>query len=270
VRNIIYCFSGTGNCLAIARLVAVNLTETEVLPMMTLRDSKEVPAEYERVGFVFPTCYAHPPRIVAELGKDLLIHPHQKIFIIVTCGGGNGFTLSDFRRLIQSKTQNLIQGFSIRMPGNHIVGFSAWKESTQQRLFDNAKKSVDKVVYKIINDIPTKIKKDPNIKIITFMSETFNGFLGIKDIHSTKAEFFTTEACVHCGICEKLCPVGNIKESSTTASFGDNCQQCMACIQWCPKRAISHPNVPKNRKRYQHPDITVEDMLMLTKRNDLQ
>ena len=268
MRNIIYCFSGTGNSLAIAKLVAEKLTDTKILPIMTLRENNTVPAEYERVGFVFPTCFGHPPKIVAELGKSLQLHSHQKIFIIVTCGKGNIFTLSDFRRLIQSKTNNLIQGFSISMPGNHIVGFSAWKESTQQRLFDKSKKSVEQIVFQIENDIPTKIKKDPNIKIATFLSETFNGFLGIKDIHSTRAEYFTTNACVHCGICEKLCPVGNIKESSTTVSFGANCQQCMACIQWCPQRAISHPNVPKDRKRYHHPDITVEDMLLLTKKND--
>ena len=265
MRNGIYCFSGTGNCLAIARAVAEKLTGTEVLPMMALRDSKEIPAEYERVGFVFPTCFGHPSKVVMELGVGLQVHPNQKIFIIVTCGGGNILTLSDFRKLMQSKTKNLVQGFVVRMPGNHIVGFSAWKGSRQKRLFENAKKSVKQIVNQIKNDIPTKMKRDPNRKLMTFISETFNGWLGVKDIHSTKAIYFTTDACVRCGICEKLCPVGNIKASSIDVTFGDNCQQCMACIQWCPQRAISHPNVPKDRKRYHHPDITVEDMLALNK-----
>ncbi len=202
--NIIYCFSGTGNCLAIARAVAEKLTDTEVVSIMALRDSKEIPTKYERIGFVLPTCFGHPSKVVMELGNSLKVQPNQKIFIIVTCGGGNILTLSDFRKLMQTKTKHAVQGFSVRMPGNHIVGFSAWKDSVQNRLFENAKKSVEQIVYQIQNDIPTKIKKDPNLKFMTFLSETFNGWLGVKDIHSTKAEYFTTDACIHCGICERL------------------------------------------------------------------
>ncbi|MCC8122408.1 MAG: EFR1 family ferrodoxin [Oscillospiraceae bacterium] len=263
MQNVIYCFSGTGNSLAVARSVAGKLTDTSVVSVMALQDHAEVPASYERVGFVFPTCFGHPPKVVAELGESLRLHPHQKVFIIVTCGGADILTLSDFRRLLQPKTQNPIQGFVVRLPGNHIVGFSAWSEARQRRLFDNAALAIDQIVYQIKNDTPTKVKRDINLKLATFCSSTFNGWLGVKDIFSTKAEYFTTDACVHCGICEQLCPVGNIKASPTAVSFGDNCQQCMACIQWCPQRAVGHPNVPKDRKRYHHPDITVEDMLEL-------
>ncbi|MCD7948582.1 MAG: EFR1 family ferrodoxin [Oscillospiraceae bacterium] len=263
MQNVMYCFSGTGNSLAVARSVAEKLTDTEVISVMALQDNKEVPAKYERVGFVIPTCFGHPPKAVAELGKALRLQPHQKVFIIVTCGGANILTLSDFRRLLQPKTQNPIQGFEVKLPGNHIVGFSAWSESRQRRLFDNANIAVNKIVNQIQNDTPIRVKKDINLKLATFCSKTFNGWLGIKDIFSTKAEYFTTNACVHCGVCERICPVGNIKVSSTAVAFGDNCQQCMACIQWCPQRAVGHPNVPKDRKRYHHPDITVEDMLEL-------
>ena len=265
MSNVIYCFSGTGNCLALARVVAEKLPDTDVLSFMALRSNKEIPVKYERVGFVFPTCFGHPPKVVSELGNAMILHSHQKTFLIVTCGGGNILTISDFRKILKTKTQNPIQCFSISMPPNHIVGFSPFKISLQKKMIDKAKKEADKVVYKIQNDIPTKVKKDPPLKLMTFMSKTFNGWLGIKDIFSTKAEYFTTDACVRCGTCERICPVGNIKADSLLITFGDNCQQCMACIQWCPERAVSHPNVPKDRKRYHHPDITIEDMMMLAK-----
>ena len=41
MRNIIYCFSGTGNCLAIARSVEEKLTDTEVASIMTLQGNME-------------------------------------------------------------------------------------------------------------------------------------------------------------------------------------------------------------------------------------
>ena len=71
MTNTIYCFSGTGNCLAIARAVAEKLTETEVVSIMTLRDNNNIPEKYERIGFVLPTCFGHPPKVVTELGESL-------------------------------------------------------------------------------------------------------------------------------------------------------------------------------------------------------
>jgi len=265
MSNIIYCFSGTGNSLWLAKSTAKKLGDTEVSSIITLRDNGEVPAKYERVGFVFPTCFLHPPKVVMEIGVGLQFAPHHKVFIIVTCGGGNGFTLSDFRKLIQPRLRNRVQGFSIPLPGNHLVGFGAWSKARQHRLFENAKKSVVKATCTIRADMPTKVKKDLPLKPLTWMSKTFNGRLGIKDIFSTAAEYYVTDACVRCGTCEKICSVRNIKVSEESVVFGDNCQQCMACIQWCPKRAVAHPNVPKDRKRYRHHKIKVDDMLMLLK-----
>lgn len=47
----------------------------------------------------------------------------QRVFIVVTCGGGNILTLSDFRNQLEPKTAHAIQGFSVRLPGNHLIGF---------------------------------------------------------------------------------------------------------------------------------------------------
>jgi hypothetical protein len=101
MANIIYCFSGTGNSLWLAKYAARILGDTNVVSIMELRDNPAVPAKYERVGFAFPTCFLHPPKVVKEIGEAVRFTSNQKVFVIATCGGGNGFTLSDFRKLIQ-------------------------------------------------------------------------------------------------------------------------------------------------------------------------
>jgi ferredoxin len=259
--NIIYYFSGTGNSLAVARSVAKKLGDTEVVSIITLRENSAIPAKYDKVGFVLPTCFTHASKIVTEIGETLQFSPTQKVFIIATCGGHDGFTLIDFTRLLQPKTKTKIQGFRLLMPPNHIVGFSPLPEFFQRMYFRHADKATSKIARIIRNGTPTKPKIEFNRRIVRRMSVSFNGRLGIPDVDSTVAEYFTTDACTHCGICEKLCKVGNIKVSEEQVTFGDNCQQCMACVQWCPDRAIAHPNIPKNRKRYHHPDIKLEDML---------
>lgn len=263
MSNIIFYFSGTGNSLAVASAVAEKLTDTEVVSIISLRENKIIPQHYEKIGFVYPTCFSHAPKIVMDLVKGLQLHSNQKIFLIATCGGGQGFALSDMKQQLQSSTENAIQEFSVSLPGNHIIGFSAWPKFYQNILFNRAKKTINKIAYQIQNDIPTKPKRTPPFpKYFTLMQKTLNEkILGVPDIHNSHLEFYTTDACDHCGICEKLCLANNIKVTSYKVQFGDKCEQCMACIQWCPKRAISHPNVPKSRKRYHHPDITLDDML---------
>jgi len=231
--------------------------------MMSLKVDPEIPPEYDYIGFVFPTCFGHPPKVVTEIGEKLIFESHQRVFIIVTCGGSNILALSDFRKQLEPKTAHAVQGFSVRLPGNHLVGFGAWSEKRQQKLFEGARKSAKEIAYKIRHEIPVRKKPDPPLHFMTFLSETFNGRLGVENIHSMVPLYDTTDACTRCGICEKICPVGNIKLTHDGVLFGNNCQQCMACIQWCPNRAISHPNVPKDRKRYHHPDITLEDMIRL-------
>ena len=54
-RNVIFCFSGTGNCLDMAKNIAKGLGNTDIIMMRKAPVVTDV-REAERVGFVFP-CY---------------------------------------------------------------------------------------------------------------------------------------------------------------------------------------------------------------------
>lgn len=263
-KTVIYCFSGTGNCLALARMVGDRLGNTEINGIMTLLDKPEIPEEYDRVGFSIPTCFSHPPKIVTEICEKIVFTNYQKVFVMVTCGGGNIHTLPDLLRQLQPKTDNRIQGFSVSLPGNHIVGFGAWSERRQRKMFLHSEKKADQIAQMIEERTATKPQWEPPEPIAGRFQQFLNEqMLGVPDIHSTANHYYVTSGCIRCGVCEKICPVGNVKLSEGGVEFGDNCQQCMACIQWCPKRTIAHPNVPQGRKRYHHPDITIDDMIAL-------
>ena len=69
------------------------------------------------------------------------------------------------------------------------------------------------------------------------------------------------DACVSCGQCAKICPVGNIKMVNGRPAFGDNCTTCLACVHWCPKHAIQMGSVNKmGTKRYVNPNIKIQEM----------
>jgi formate hydrogenlyase subunit 6/NADH:ubiquinone oxidoreductase subunit I len=78
-----------------------------------------------------------------------------------------------------------------------------------------------------------------------------------------------SDDCIKCGICEKVCPVGNIGlDDAGRPYFSHHCEQCMACIQFCPKKAINYKDRTQNRRRYTHPGIKYTDLAALNGRAD--
>ena len=61
-------------------------------------------------------------------------------------------------------------------------------------------------------------------------------------------------------MCEKVCPVGNITVKDGKVIFGEQCNQCMTCIQWCSQRAIYFDEKETKRKRYHNPNIAVNEL----------
>lgn len=52
--------------------------------------------------------------------------------------------------------------------------------------------------------------------------------------------FYSTDECIGCGLCEKLCPLKNIQIKDHRPVWGKECTHCMACIAKCPKKAIEY------------------------------
>ncbi|HML86339.1 MAG TPA: (4Fe-4S)-binding protein, partial [Bacteroidales bacterium] len=61
------------------------------------------------------------------------------------------------------------------------------------------------------------------------------------------------------GICGKVCPVDNI-EIAKKPSFKGNCQQCLACANHCPQKAI-RLKTEKSKVRYINKNITLKEII---------
>ena len=69
-RNVIFCFSGTGNCLDLAQNIARGLGNTEIVMMRSAPVITDV-REAERVGFVFPCYGSGAPADVLKYAKTI-------------------------------------------------------------------------------------------------------------------------------------------------------------------------------------------------------
>ncbi|MCD8341711.1 MAG: EFR1 family ferrodoxin [Clostridiales bacterium] len=259
-KTVIYYYSGSGNSLSVARHIGEKLGNTDILSVYTLRENSEVPPDYARVGIVTATWFVRPPRIVREMCEKLRFSRQQKVFVVATCGGYDGYVCIDLKAILQPKTDFPVQTFMLPMPPNHIVGFSPMPDGINRIYLNHEAKATGKIAEKIQSGAPTRNRKGINRKFLTGASKSFNSWLGV-DRDSVEGGFYTSDACTKCGVCEKLCKNGNIHLTEDGVVWGHDCQQCMACIMWCPNQAIRHPNVPEKRRRYRNPNVTLKDML---------
>ena len=61
--------------------------------------------------------------------------------------------------------------------------------------------------------------------------------------------------CIGCGKCEKLCPLNNITLQNARPVWGSNCTQCMACICYCPTRALEYGKKSVGKPRYHFEEL---------------
>ena len=79
-----------------------------------------------------------------------------------------------------------------------------------------------------------------------------------KLIRLSDRSFEATDACTGCGLCEKVCPAGNIETAGGRPVWRHRCENCLACAHWCPERAIRGGVI--NEYYYRHPGLTLKDM----------
>jgi ferredoxin len=79
-------------------------------------------------------------------------------------------------------------------------------------------------------------------------------------IYRADRTFSVSEECNSCGICARVCPVDNIELVGGRPEWLHHCENCLACYNWCPRKAIHGPLVEENHY-YRHPDMTLKDLL---------
>jgi len=79
----------------------------------------------------------------------------------------------------------------------------------------------------------------------------------VEGFHESDRNFWVTDDCNGCKICERVCPVENIEFNEEKPTWKHKCEQCTACIQYCPKEAIQWNKKTIKRKRYRNPNVKI-------------
>lgn len=256
MKTNIYYFSGTGNSLKIALDLAGKLENADVISMVKAMHSG-IDLSVERIGLVFPVYMYRIPYIVVDFIKK--IRTERYIFAVVTCGGDYGDILIRIRRLLKSNGSELSAGFGVRMPSNYIPFGEALPNDEQQEIFSNAGGKIKEIIN-IVNARKNHFDSRSSL-YKTLIHPGLLYRLGYSFIPKTDKDFWSDEKCTGCEICKNICPENNITILDGKPKWNHHCQQCFACLQWCPEEAIQMGQKTVGRKRYHHPEIRVKDIM---------
>ncbi len=258
MKTTIYCFSGTGNSLKVAKDIAAGLKDTEIIQIS--KNNMEINnAESNKVGFVFPVYASGMPLLVKEFIENVKIPEDAYVYTVVTFGAAAGASISQLEKLLINKGIKLSAAFKMKMPGNYQVIYPPYSEKKQKKCFLNEKEKITRIVRSINNNEIVEISGIGENLMKTIGGMIYSSF---KPYEKDK-DFWTDEKCNGCGTCLKVCPADNIKMNEGKPKWQHKCEQCVACMQWCPQKSIQYKKVTIKRGRYHHPDISVKELFHL-------
>ncbi|MDR2672147.1 MAG: EFR1 family ferrodoxin [Coriobacteriales bacterium] len=285
--NTVFFFSGTGNSLRSALGIAQKLKNCDVVSMGPSNDYRPTQS-LKSVGFVFP-CYFSgvPQRVLGFIATlDTALYQSAYCYGIVTYGGaGAAATLGQLSTALAQKQLKLHYGAKLKSFANYVVGYDMSDKVAEKTAASKA------TLVTLIDDITSRHQCVTPGTHSLFLG--YNRFMS-RDIANKDRNFAVNDACVSCGRCAQVCPVNNIVSKGDNGHVDDghtdrgcvdnghvgkghpnsgspvrprwqhHCEQCLACLHWCPQRAINYGTKTAERGRYTNPEITAQSFIQHT------
>lgn len=244
-------FSGTGNSRWCAEVLAELLQDSLLDAADYIKNGIAADLRSQKPWvFVAPTYAWQLPRVFESFIRSGSFQGNCDAYFILTCGsdiGNAGQPLSALCRDIGLHYQGILE---VRMPENYIAMFNVPPVDRCLELIRAARPVLERGAACICSASPF-----PAVKI-TLADKLKSGFInrGFYTYYVNAKSFYATEDCISCGKCEDLCPLNNIRLADGKPTWGDHCTHCMACICYCPSKAIEYGKRSQGKPRYRCED----------------
>lgn len=262
MKTEIFFYTGTGNSYWTARTIAKNIGGAELRPMRW-KEGEAVSSSADAVGFIFPVHIWGLPRRVVAFADSFAAIPDKYYFAVAVNAGQVAGTLVQLKKLLAAKGMALNSGFNVVMPSNYIPwGGPGTKEFIDGRI-EKAREKIAVISSAVAKREQLRVEKGPLWQNILFSKILYR--LSFRHVPQMDKGFWVDERCNGCGICATVCPSGNIVIKDGKPAWQHRCEQCLACLQWCPKEALQLGKKTPRYQRYRHPEIKLHDMTALSK-----
>jgi ferredoxin len=257
MKRTIFYYTGTGNSLWVAKTLAQELGDTELLSIADWAPGRNG-VNAKVIGLVFPVHIWGLPGRIIQFVNQLKGRQPDYVFAIAVNAGQVANTLVQLKNILAQRGLKLSTGFEIKMPSNYIPWGGPGPKQKHNRRFEMAKIKISKIATAINGQNNDLIEKGPLWQRLLF---TIFYKMLFSYVPKMDRKFWVDEKCNQCAICGKVCPSANITFQEGKPVWNHRCEQCFACLQWCPKEAIQYGKRTAKYERYHHPAIQVKDVL---------
>lgn len=233
MKRVILYFTGTGNCLYVARQLAGK--NSELLSIPQLMRQNEIVIEADEIGLFYPIYRHMPPNMVRQFIKKAKLKADYK-FAVLTYGNRKCSAVEIWDEISRKAGVPFDYINTLIMVDNWLPNF----DMNEQILID---KHIPENLDKLNADISARKKgHEPVTDEESAQHQGFMRFTGMDPetgfMLQSENCFTVTDACIGCGACVAVCPKGNYRLTSQGVKTEGNCEFCFACIQNCPQKAI--------------------------------
>lgn len=260
----VFYFTATGNSLYVAEQLdgeCISIPQA-IHGDMNFKD--------EKIGIVCPVYGHEMPDMVKEFVKKATFDTDY-LYLVETYGHRHGGANELAEKIFEESGKHTDYATTISLVDNFLPGF----DMNEEREFDK-QRDIEKHIAQIKEDISSKKRWHQPVTdedravhqmYLNRMKNVPDGYWGNL--------YTVTDACIGCGICTRVCPVGCIELKNQLAVHhlidaerNVICNTCMACIHHCPKNAIKL-NIPEKNPdaRYRNEHIGLKDIVEANNQN---
>lgn len=232
-------FSGTGNTkFCVERLLKKFGAESKAYPIEDKTAVSALTGDSDIV-LAYPIYYSNLPKIVRDFICDnSALWQGKNVFIIATMGMFSGDGTGCSARILRKLGAKITGGLHIKMP-DCIGDVSLLKKPAEEnrKIITAAADKIDRAATAFIGGKPPREGLNMFYHIAGLFGQRLWFYNKTKEY--TQNPKIDNTKCVGCGVCERICPMGNITVSDGKAISGNKCTMCYRCFSECSQKAIT-------------------------------
>jgi ferredoxin len=223
--------------------------------MAPLVGSGAVKPKVDTVALVYPVHHWGPADLVIRFAKRLQVPLGTYVFAVATYGNHSGRAFQDLDKALSERAHGLTAGYHVQTVQNYVPVFPLPDDRVLQQLQADADSQVDAIIERV------KRRSEGEKEHWRYRPGVRSYYLGSKrKLHRKDRRFSVRDGCTSCGTCVRVCPVSNVELVGGQPEWQHRCEQCFACLHWCPEGVIEWDGKTMGMGRYHHASVTEDDM----------